>query len=104
MTKAKHQFYAPRGANPSIPLPAAPIALAHFAMDAQKPDSGARLSHNPRKNFFLSVRYLTRPNRFPERHCLRVSGSGAHLVNSGLIGSSTIALSGDIVRNQLVWL
>jgi hypothetical protein len=45
-------------------------------MDAQKPDNGARLSHNPRKNFFLSVNYLTLPNRFPEGCCLRVGGSG----------------------------
>ena len=29
-----------------------PSGLAHFAMDAQKPDNGARLSHNPRKDFF----------------------------------------------------
>ena len=28
-------------------------------MDAQKPDNGARLSRNPRKNFFLSVNSLT---------------------------------------------
>ena len=52
-----------------------PSRLAHFAMDAQKPDNGARLSHNARENFFLTVNYLTLPNRFPERPCLRVGGS-----------------------------
>jgi hypothetical protein len=33
-------------------------------MDAQKPDNGARLSGNPKKNFFISVTYLTLLNRF----------------------------------------
>ena len=33
-------------------------------MDAQKPDNGASLSHNLRKNFFLSVNYLTLPTDF----------------------------------------
>jgi hypothetical protein len=33
-------------------------------MEAQKPDNGARLSRNPRKNFFLSVNYLTLLDRF----------------------------------------
>jgi hypothetical protein len=33
-------------------------------MDAQKTDNGARLSRNPRKNFFLSVNYLTLLDRF----------------------------------------
>jgi hypothetical protein len=47
------------------PLPAEPIAVrAFFAMDAQKPDNGARLSCNPRKNVLLSVNYLTLLNRF----------------------------------------
>jgi hypothetical protein len=43
--------------------PRHPSRLGLFAMDAQKPDS-ARLSRNPRKNFFLSVNYLTLLNRF----------------------------------------
>ena len=30
MTKAKHHVYVPRGGNPSIPLPAAPIAVRSF--------------------------------------------------------------------------
>jgi hypothetical protein len=30
-----------------------------FCHGAQKPDNGARLSRNPRENFFLSVEYLT---------------------------------------------
>jgi len=38
--------------------------LGLLAMDAQKPDNGARLSRNPRKNFFLRVNYLTLLNRF----------------------------------------
>ena len=33
-------------------------------MNAQKPDNGARLSRNPRKDFFLSVNYLTLLNGF----------------------------------------
>jgi hypothetical protein len=33
-------------------------------MEAQKPDNGARLSGNPRKNFFPSVNYLTLLDRF----------------------------------------
>jgi hypothetical protein len=33
-------------------------------MDAEKPENGARLSCNPRKNFLLSVNYLTLLNRF----------------------------------------
>jgi hypothetical protein len=39
-------------------------AAEHAARCAQKPDNGARLSRNPRKNFFLSVSYLTLLNRF----------------------------------------
>jgi hypothetical protein len=41
-----------------------PSRLGLFAMEAQKPDNGARLSRNPRKNFFLSVNYLTLLDRF----------------------------------------
>jgi hypothetical protein len=44
--------------------PRYPSRLGLFAMDAQKPDNGARLSRNPRKNFFLSLNYLTLLNRF----------------------------------------
>jgi hypothetical protein len=33
-------------------------------MEAQKPDSGARLSRNARKRFFLNVNYLTLLDRF----------------------------------------
>jgi hypothetical protein len=44
--------------------PRHPSRLGLFAMDAQKPDNGARLSRNPGKNFFLSVNYLTLLNRF----------------------------------------
>jgi hypothetical protein len=59
------KFYARRRGNPSIPLPRGTHrGLGLFAMDAQKPDNGARLSHNPRKNFFRSVNYLTLLNRF----------------------------------------
>jgi hypothetical protein len=49
-----HQFRCPRH----------PSRLGLFATDAQKPDNGARLSRNPRKNFFLSVNYLTLFDRF----------------------------------------
>jgi hypothetical protein len=49
-----HRFRCPRH----------PSRLGLFAMDAQKPDNGARLSRNPRKNFFLSVNYLTLLDRF----------------------------------------
>jgi hypothetical protein len=41
-----------------------PSRFGLFAMEAQKPDHGARLSRNPRKNFFLSVSYLTLSRRF----------------------------------------
>ena len=34
------------------------------AMEAQKPDNCARLSRNPRKNFFLSVNHLTFLDQF----------------------------------------
>jgi hypothetical protein len=40
------------------------LRLGLFAIDAQKPDNGTRLSRNPRKNFFLSVNYLTLLDRF----------------------------------------
>ena len=33
-------------------------------MHARKTDNGARLSHNPRKNFFLSVNYVTLLDQF----------------------------------------
>jgi hypothetical protein len=49
-----HRFRCPRH----------PSRLGLFAMDAQKPDNGARLSRNPRKNFFLSMNYLTLLDRF----------------------------------------
>jgi hypothetical protein len=49
-----HRFRRPRH----------PSRLGLFAMNAQKPDNGARLSRNPRKDFFLSVNYLTLLNRF----------------------------------------
>jgi hypothetical protein len=44
--------------------PAAPIAVRAFRHGRAKPDNGARLSGNPRKNFFLSVNYLTLLHRF----------------------------------------
>jgi len=44
-------------------------------MDAQQPDNGACLSHNPRKNFFLSVNYLTLLDRF-RKMLLKDDGSG----------------------------
>jgi hypothetical protein len=45
--------------NPSIPLPAAPIAGYGFLLwTPQKPDNGARLSQSEEK-LFLSVNYLT---------------------------------------------
>jgi hypothetical protein len=44
--------------------PQHPSRLGLFAMDAQKPDNGARLSRDPRKSFFLSVNYLTLLDRF----------------------------------------
>lgn len=46
-------------------------------------DNCARLSRNPKKNFFLSVNYLTLPNRFLNDAALRVRASGAHLTNTG---------------------
>jgi hypothetical protein len=54
----RHSFYF------EYCTPVAPIAFRAFAMDAQKPDNGARPSHNPRKNLFLSVNYLTLLDRF----------------------------------------
>jgi hypothetical protein len=45
--------------------PRHPSRLGLFAMDAQKSANSARLSRGPRKNFFLSVNYLTLLNRFP---------------------------------------
>src|SRR5215471_10828640 len=38
-----HRFHCPRH----------PSRLAHLVLHAQKSDNGARLSHNPRKSFFL---------------------------------------------------
>ena len=55
-------------------------------MDAQKPDNGARLSHNPRKNFFLSVNYLTPLNRFLNDAAMLLEGwtdRGVDLANAG---------------------
>ena len=49
-----HRFRCPRH----------PSQLGHFAMGAQKPHNGASLSHNLRKNFLLSVNYLTLPTDF----------------------------------------
>jgi hypothetical protein len=64
MTMAKHHVYAPRGGNPSIPLPAAPIAVRGFCHGRLKTRHGARLFRNPRKKFFLSVNYVTLLDRF----------------------------------------
>jgi hypothetical protein len=65
MTKAKQQVLC---ATRREPIDSAARGthrgLGLFAMDAQKPDNGARLSRNPRKNFFLSVNYLTLLDRF----------------------------------------
>jgi hypothetical protein len=44
--------------------PRHPSRLGLFAMDAQKPDNGARPSRNPSKKFFLSVNYLTLLDQF----------------------------------------
>jgi hypothetical protein len=41
-----------------------PSRLGLFVMEAKKPDNRARLSPNPRKNFFLSVNCLTLLDRF----------------------------------------
>ena len=65
MTKAKHQVLRARGGNPSIPLPAAPIAVRAFCHGRLKTRQWSSLSRDLRKNFFLSVNYLTLLNRFP---------------------------------------
>jgi acyl-CoA dehydrogenase len=61
-------------------LPQERLTIAVGGVATIKLDNGALQSHSPRKNFFLGVNY---PNRFPERRCLRVGGSGAHLANAG---------------------
>jgi hypothetical protein len=68
-----HRFRCPRH----------PSRLGLFAMDAPKPDNGACLSRNPRKNFLLSVNYLTLLDRFRERRCLSMTDRGAYLANAG---------------------
>jgi hypothetical protein len=55
--RQSNKFYAGRGGNPSI-------SAARGTQDAQEPDDGARLSPNPRKNFFLRVKYFTLLDRF----------------------------------------
>ena len=45
-------------------------------MDAKKPDNGARLSRNTRKNVFVSVNYLTLLNPFLNDAACGVGGSG----------------------------
>jgi hypothetical protein len=40
------------------------IAVRAFCNGGPKPDNGARLSRNPRENFFLNVNYLTLLDRF----------------------------------------
>jgi hypothetical protein len=42
-------FMRDEAGNPSLPLPAAPIAVRAFAMERQKPNNGAHLSRDPRK-------------------------------------------------------
>ena len=71
MTKAKHRVLCPRRRNPSIPLPRHPSRLGLFAMDAQKPDNGARCPASREKNFFpeCELPHTSRP--IPERCCLR---------------------------------
>ena len=65
MTKAKHHgFMRHEAGTHRFRCPRHPSRLGLFAMDAQKPDNGARLSRNPRKNFLLSVNYLTLLDRF----------------------------------------
>jgi hypothetical protein len=48
---------------PEIPLPAAPVAVRAFAMDAQKPND-ALACPTIRGKLLLSVNYLTPLNRF----------------------------------------
>jgi nitroreductase len=60
MTRQSNKFYACRGGNPAIPLPAAPIAVRARPKTRQ----WRSLSRNPRKSFSLSVNYLTLLNRF----------------------------------------
>ena len=52
-------------------------------MDAQKPDNGARLSRNPRKNVFLTVNYLTLSTEFLN-----------DVLEGGRIGASSLANAG----------
>jgi hypothetical protein len=67
LMKARQQVPAPRGGQPiTSAAQGCPIRIEcdkqrrqGAAMDAQKPDNGGSLSRNPRKNFFLSVNYLT---------------------------------------------
>jgi hypothetical protein len=63
--------------------PQHPSRLGLFAMDAQKPDNGARLSCNPRKNILLSVNYLTLLNRFLNDAAGGWADRDAHLANAG---------------------
>jgi len=53
-----------------VHCPRHPSRLALFAMDAQKPDNGARLSRNPRKNFFPKCELPHTCLPIPERCCL----------------------------------
>ena len=64
MTRQSNKFYARRGGNPSIPLPAAPMAVRAFAMGRPKTKQWRSPAPQSEENFFLSVNYLTLLNRF----------------------------------------
>jgi hypothetical protein len=74
VTRQSNKFYAPRGGNPSTPLPVAPIAGRAFCYGAQKSDNCARLSRYARTTFpKCEMPHTSR--RISERCCLRVGGS-----------------------------
>ena len=63
--QAKHQVLCAASREPiDYTARDTPPRLVLFAMDTQKPDHGARLSRNPRNNFFLNVNYLTLLGQF----------------------------------------
>jgi hypothetical protein len=63
MTKAKHHVLRATRRNPSIPLPAVPIAVRVFCNGGPKTRQCA-LVCPARKNFFASVNYLTLLDQF----------------------------------------
>jgi hypothetical protein len=76
MRRQSNKFYAPRGGNPSIPLPAAPIAVRAFCNGGPKTRQWSSLVPQSEEKLFpkCELPHTSRP--IPERCCLRVSRSG----------------------------